>query len=141
MDFKVYALPKTVPAVIHETFSRTFSYVETMYRTLFDLVTGKVSFQYLSGPVGTSKVIKQAADYGIMSVLSLTSLISINLAVFNMLPFPALDGGRIVFQLIELIFKRKVNPKVEAAIHAAGLILLFGVMIIITFKDIIFPVL
>lgn len=141
IDFYVYREQKTVGTVLSQTFNRTVSYVKTMYDTLAQLVTGKISVQYLSGPVGTSAVIKQAADSGFASLFTLVGLISINLAVMNMLPFPALDGGRALLYLIELITKKRVPPKIENVMNAIGMIILFAFMIIITFKDIIFPVL
>lgn len=138
LDFVVYAKEKTVWNVIKTTFQETVSQVKIMYETVADLITNKISVKYVSGPIGTSTVIKQAADYGIISLLSLTGFISVNLAVINLLPLPALDGGRSVFLLIETVFKKKVPAKIEAAIHSTGLILLMGLMLIIAIKDVIF---
>lgn len=139
-DFKVYAEDKNVGTVLKNAFFQTGSFVKTVYGTLFDILTGRVSAQYLSGPVGTSNVIAQAASTGAYTLFYLVALISVNLAVVNILPLPALDGGRILFLLIELIRRKPVSKKIEAAIHFAGIILLFSLMILITFKDIFFPV-
>ncbi len=139
-DFLVYAENKTVGTVLYHTFYRMISYVKLMYQTIFDLFTGRASLDYVSGPVGTSKVISDAAKSGFSVLIQLVSLISINLFVMNLLPLPALDGGRIVFLLIELIFRKPVSQKVESIIHFIGLILLLGLMVVITFKDIFFPV-
>lgn len=139
-DFKVYAEDKNAGTVLKNAFFQTGSFVKTVYGTLFDILTGRVSAQYLSGPVGTSNVIAQAASTGAYTLFYLVALISVNLAVVNILPLPALDGGRILFLLIELIRRKPVSKKIEAAIHFAGIILLFSLMILITFKDIFFPV-
>lgn len=139
-DFKVYAEEKNVGTVLKNAFFQTGSFVKTVYGTLADIVTGRVSAQYISGPVGTSTVIAEAASTGAYTLFYLIALISVNLAVVNILPLPALDGGRILFCLIEVIFRKPVNKKVESAIHFAGILVLFALMILITFKDIFFPV-
>ena len=84
--------------------------------SLFDLITGRYGLSQLSGPVGVTTAIGQAATMGAQSVLLLIALITINVGVFNLLPVPALDGGRLVFLLIELIFRRPVPQKYEAYI-------------------------
>lgn len=139
-DFRVYAKEKTFGNVVHETFFRTLSFVTLTYESFGDLITGKVSLQYVSGPVGTSEVIAQAAKSGWSSVLYLIALITINLGVVNMLPLPALDGGRFIFLVIELIRGKPVNQKYEAAVHLIGMALLLILMVVITFKDIFFPI-
>ncbi len=72
-----------------------------------------------------------------MSILQLVAFITISIGMFNLLPFPALDGGRFVFLIVELIRKKPVDPKIEGYVNAAGLVLLLGLMVIVTFKDII----
>ena len=139
-DFKVYAKEKTFLNTVHETFFRTISFVTLTYESFGDLITGRASIQYLSGPVGTSEVIAEAARSGWDSILYLIALITINLGVVNMLPLPALDGGRFVFLLIELIRGKPINQKYESVIHLIGLALLLLLMIVITFKDIFFPI-
>lgn len=103
--------------------------------SLRDMVTGKVAINQVSGPVGIVKEIGNAASAGINRLLELVALITINLGLFNLLPFPALDGGRIVFVLYELITRKKVSVSVEAVIHFIGLLLLLLVMVIVTFSD------
>ncbi|MBQ6052411.1 MAG: RIP metalloprotease RseP [Clostridia bacterium] len=140
IDFKVKAEDNTVLNVLKHSVFRTGSFVTLMYDTIIDMVTGKLSVKYVSGPVGTSTVIYQAAKTGIETLLSLVALISINLAVVNLLPLPALDGGKLVFLLIELIFRKKVPQKIEAAISFAGIVILMILMVVIVFKDIFFPI-
>ena len=105
--------------------------------SLGDLITGKVGFDQLSGPVGVGEAIGQAVSISWTNLFILIAFLTINVGIFNLLPIPALDGGRLVFILIEAIFRKPVPAKYEGVIHAVGLILLFGLMIVITLKDII----
>ena len=140
VDFLVYRQDKNVGTVIKETVYRTGSYISMMYESLAQLVTGEMSVKYVSGPVGISNVVAEAATIGFDAILSLTALISLNLAVVNLLPLPALDGGRLIFLLIELIFRKKVPQKYEAVVHFVGLVALMALMVVIVFKDIFFPI-
>lgn len=140
VDFLVYRQDKNVGTIIRETVYRTGSYISMMYESLLQLVTGEMSVKYVSGPVGISNVVAEAATIGFDAVLSLTALISLNLAVVNLLPLPALDGGRLIFLIIELIFKKKVPQKYEAVVHFVGLVSLLALMVVIVFKDIFFPI-
>ncbi len=138
LDFKVYAVEKTVGNYISQTFKTTLSFARTVWFSLMDLITGKFSISAVSGPVGVTQVIGNAARESLISLLPIMALITVNLGVFNLLPIPALDGGRLLFILIEMIVGRPVSRKYEGIIHAVGLILLLGFMVIITLKDIIF---
>ncbi|MBQ6845913.1 MAG: site-2 protease family protein [Oscillospiraceae bacterium] len=102
-----------------------------------DLVSGSVSKDDISGPIGIGKVMAETAEADMLSLWYLFAFISINLGIMNLLPLPALDGGRLIFLLIELIFRKKVPPKYEAIVHAVGLILLLGLMVLVTFNDVI----
>lgn len=140
VDFKVYRETKTVATVLKNTFTESVSYVKLMFQSIGDMITGKVSLKYVSGPIGISEAVSEAASYGWASVCSLAALISINLAVVNLLPLPALDGGRFLFMLIEAIARRPVPVKIEAIIHAVGMILLLALTVLIAFKDLFFPI-
>lgn len=137
LDFKVYSVEKTPLNVMKYAFYWTQGTVREVWVSLLDLITGKYGLSQLSGPVGVTSAIGEAASMGLQSVLMLIALITINIGIFNLLPLPALDGGRLVFLLIEGIFRRPVPQKYEAYIHAAGLIALFGLMIVVTFNDIV----
>jgi len=91
----------------------------------------------LSGPIGITKQIKQAADLGAVPFLMLLIQLSVYLGLFNLLPVPALDGARAAFLGVESITRRRVNPRIEAAVHTAGFVLLMGVLIVVSVKDII----
>ncbi len=111
------------------------------------LLTGKAGLSDMTGPVGIVQVMSDTAAQSdttldaVMNLLSFGSFIAINLAVMNLLPIPALDGGRIVCLLlttaVEAVTKKKINPKYEGYLHAAGMVLLLGLMAVIFFKDII----
>lgn len=120
--------------------SGSFYYVGGMVRDTFSffgtLVRGEASSSDVSGPVGTIAYISEAVRYGFETVLRLIVLINVSLAIFNILPLPALDGGRLVFLIIEAIAGKPVNQKVEGSIHFAGLMLLFGLIIFLTYNDI-----
>lgn len=90
----------------------------------------------ISGPVGVFAVTTQAAKLGILSLINLIGIISVNLAILNIIPFPALDGGRLLFIFIEKIIGKKILPKVEAIIHSVGMIILLILILAITVNDI-----
>ena len=100
------------------------------------ITSGKIP-QDISGPVGIAVLTNQAATLGFIYLLQLVAIISLNLAVLNLIPFPALDGGRLLFLGIEKIKGSKVNPKVENAVHSVGIVLLLALVILITYRDII----
>jgi regulator of sigma E protease len=102
---------------------------------LVDMIRGRLHAD-LSGPIGITEQIKKAAEHSTASFLELVASLSVYLGVFNLLPLPALDGGRATFLLIEWIRRRRVNPRIEAAVHTAGFMLLLGVLVVVSFKDI-----
>ena len=107
-----------------------------MYKVLKQLFTGEVSVKELSGPVGIVYATNEAAKSGVMYVIYLAALLSLNLAIINMLPFPALDGGRLLFLVIRLFTGKRVSDETEAKIHFIGICLLFALMIYVTFNDV-----
>ena len=118
-------------------FAQFGSTLEQMWLTIVNLFAGKVSINDLSGPVGIYTVVGETRKAGIESILSLIAYLSINLGIMNILPIPALDGGHILFLLIELITRKKVNEKVEAITTTIFFALLMLLMIYITIKDVI----
>ena len=103
----------------------------TVLRSLGELLTGKMGIEAMGGPITTIQVTSQAATNGLSSFLNIASFIGVNLAVFNLLPIPALDGCKTIFCIIEWIRKKPVNRKVEAMIHFIGIIFLFGFAILV----------
>lgn len=112
------------------------SLFKTMFKTLGSLFTGGVSVNDLSGPVGIYSVVDSQSKAGIASLLYLLAFLSVNVGVINLIPFPAFDGGRILFLIIEKIKGSPVNPKIENMIHNIGFLLLIGLMIYVTLNDI-----
>lgn len=140
-DFDLADESRTFGNLFRHTVRTTFSFITMTYDTLGDLITGKVSVKYVSGPIGASTTIVEAANSGILTLLMLMAMLSANLAVVNILPLPALDGGRLLFILIEMIFRKPVPKKAEAIVHFVGIIILFALMIVIAFKDILMLIL
>ena len=128
---------------VGNSYYKTVFYSRVIIDSLIDLVTGKASFSQVSGPVGIVHEIGSAVETaqktgadGIKSLIALTILLTINLGVFNLLPLPALDGGRILFVIIELIRRKPVPVEKEAIVHFIGIVLLLGLSVVIAFKDI-----
>ena len=127
---------KTVKNYISETFKTSFSYCRIVWFSLIDLITGKYNISAMSGPVGVTVAIGSAAKQSLKNLWPIMAFITINLGIFNLLPVPALDGGRLMFILLEMIFRKPIPQKYESVVHAVGLIILLGFMVLITFKDI-----
>ena len=121
---------------IKYAFNKTISLFGSMFETLKYLFTGKVGVNQLSGPVGIYSIIDSQSKQGLEAVLYLVAYLSINVGVINLLPFPAFDGGRILFLIIEKLFKKPVSKKVENIIHSIGFMLIIGLLIYVTFNDI-----
>ncbi len=133
--------PATVMKNLETAWLNAIDYVRMVKVSLFDLFGGKAGVNDLAGPVGISGMIVETAQSSLPTMWALVAMIAVNLAVMNLLPLPAIDGGRIFFLLIGrlfvLIFKRPLNPKYENAIHVAGLVLFLGLMVYIAFNDIV----
>lgn len=136
-DFQFYAVSnKDFGLVLSHTFWRTCSTAKMVWDSLADLVTGRFGLDAVSGPIGMTELIETSIANGWESLLYLWVIISVNLGVMNLLPVPALDGGRFIFLLWEAITRKPVNKKIEGYINAAGLLILMAFMLLITFKDI-----
>lgn len=105
-------------------------------QTIKDLFTGGLKAESVAGPIGVAQLTGEAVRAGWFAVLWFVALLSLNLGVLNIMPIPALDGGRFFFMLIELFTGKKVNPKYEGYAHAAGLIALLSLMALITVLDV-----
>ena len=136
-DFRAYAMKKTFTSVLAQTFSYTRLAGRQVIDGILDLVTGRYGMEQMSGPVGVTQQIGEAASMGLTTFVYLVMVITVNLGIFNLLPLPALDGGRFFFQLIELIFRKPIPRKWEGRIHLIGLALLLLLMVVITGQDII----
>jgi len=114
------------------------AYIE-LFKKIFDglkmLIFGQVDKKDVAGPVGMVKIVGEASKVGASMIIWLVALLSINIGIFNLLPFPALDGGRIIFVLLEIV-GIKVNKKLEERIHMVGMMVLLGLIVLITFNDV-----
>ena len=139
-DFSIVGVEPSFVSVIKYGVLEFVSIARIVWISLFDLITGTYGFKDLSGPIGTvgyiAEITQEAVKTDITPVFTILALISINLGIFNLLPIPALDGGRLFFLFIELIFRKPINRKYEGYIHAVGLILLLLLMVVISFSDI-----
>ena len=137
IGFVVYALEKTPANVWKESLNSELYYGRIIFTTLVDLLRGRESINNLSGPVGIVSAISQAASYGLTDLLEMLVLITVNVGVFNLLPIPALDGGRLVFLAAEAVIRRPVSQRLQEGLTVATFILLFGLMIFATYNDVI----
>lgn len=127
---------RILPSIVQGV-KNTGSMTVLMYDTLRQLFTGDVSVKELSGPVGIVYAVNVSAQSGVIYVVYLAALLSLNLAIINLLPLPALDGGRLLFLVIRRITGRRVTDEMEGKIHFIGIMLLFMLMIYVTFNDVI----
>ena len=141
-DFIIVGEKPTFKNVITNSFTQSASIVRLVWLSLFDIVTGRYGASELAGPVGTVDITADvtaaaATEKNLDNLLFIMALITINLGVANLLPLPALDGGRLFFLIIEAIRRKPVNPKYEGYVHAAGLALLMLLMVFVTYNDIV----
>lgn len=136
MDFKVFPQERTFFNIISQTFTRSLSTVKMVVDSLIGLFSGRFGIDAMSGPIGVAEVVGEAAKTSALSFLYIVTVLTVNLGVFNLIPFPALDGGRFLFLIIEAIRRKPISKNVEAYINFAGIIILFGLMIFISFKDV-----
>ncbi len=129
-------IKKSPGMAIKTGFMTTGDIAKQMVDYLGQLFTGKGSVNDLVGPVGIVSIINDQAKLGLIYIVNFTALISLNLAIVNMLPFPALDGGRLLFLIIRLITGRAVSDELEAKIHYAGMLVLFALMFYIVIQDV-----
>lgn len=140
-----YAQPKGLECVKHAWYQVRFSAIQT-YKSLQMLVMGQVSREDVSGPVGIAvnvigKNYDAAKEYGVTAVvgtmLNITLILTINLGILNLLPIPALDGGRLLFLFIEVVRGKPLPPEKEGMVHFAGFVLLMGLMVFVFFNDLV----
>lgn len=136
LGFTVYGIKKTPLNVLKEAGNSVLYYGRIIFASLSDLLRGRESINDLSGPVGIVTAIGQAASYGWQDLLEMLALITVNVGIFNLLPFPALDGGKVVFLLIEGVTGHAVPEKIQSGLIVAAFTLLFGLMIFATYNDI-----
>lgn len=115
---------------------QTVFFLEQMINFLGNAISGNASFKDVAGPVGIVNIVGKVAKTGFISLVSFAAIISLNLGLMNLLPIPALDGGRILLLLVELVRGKKIDPDKEGFIHFVGFVALMLLMVVITYKDI-----
>ncbi|HCA55049.1 MAG: site-2 protease family protein [Clostridia bacterium] len=145
LDFKVAAIENNFWTLMQQTFLQTCSTVKMVWASLIGLFTGQFGFNEVAGPIGMTSAISQAAASGLersfwdalSNIVFIMMVITVNLGVVNLLPLPALDGGRLVFLIIEAIRRKPVKPEHEGWVHAIGLAAFLLLMVVISINDII----
>lgn len=145
IDFKVYPGKRTAGNVVTRAFTRSFSIGRLVWISLGDLITGNFEMNELSGPVGIVSIIGdnvkpapgQSAKDAVENILNILAFITINVGIMNLLPLPALDGGRILFLIIEVVRGKPVKPEHEGMVHTIGIVILLALMVLVTFNDIV----
>ena len=140
-DFSIVGVEPTFKTVAKYSILDSLSIARIVWSSLFDILTMNFSLNELSGPIGTVGIIADTTTDAVKtmdfsSLLTIMAFIAINIGVFNLIPFPALDGGRFILIIFEGITGKKMPAKVEAAINNAGLIFLLGLMAVVTVNDI-----
>lgn len=139
-DIMIYGEEKSFIGVVKYAILSTVSTIRLIIYSFFSMITGKVPVSQLGGPVKVTETVVKSVSYGWETILNFIGMISINLGVFNLLPIPALDGGRVFFTIIDWIsvslFHKSINRKYEAMINSLFFVLLMALMLIIVFKDV-----
>lgn len=130
--------PLSITGALGRSFSQSVSYIVLSFKSIIMMVKGRINMRKSgAGPVKIFKTLGQTGSYGgFWSFLGFAGVISIALAFFNFIPFPALDGGHMLLSVIEMITKKRINPKVLSVIQVVGIMFLFGVLIYFTYNDI-----
>lgn len=135
-EIYVTSVPRRFTTVITQSGAKFVSTARMIWFSLIDLVSGKFGISEMSGPVGIVKEVSNAASTSMLSLMNIAAFITINLGVFNLLPLPALDGGRLIFLLIEAFRKKPVPAKYEGLVHGIGFAILLIFIGVVTFSDI-----
>ncbi len=140
-DFVVLGVERTFGNTFVQAAKQEVSVATVVWRSLIDMLQGRYGLNDLSGPIGTVDIIADAVGsvntlQGLQTLVMLMVMITVNLGVFNLLPLPALDGGRLIFLIWEGVTRKPVPPKYEGVVHLIGLVLLLGLMLVISYSDI-----
>lgn len=139
VGFQPELVEVTVRNILPQAWNYTIYVAKSIYTALWDMITGKSGFENVSGPVGVAEVVDGAVKSGpnsFLNILLIVAMLTVNLGIFNLLPLPALDGGRLFFMIVELLRGKPVPPEKEGMVHAIGLVLLLALAVVICFNDI-----
>lgn len=137
VGFTVQQSPINLWTVVRESFYQTIWMVKLVFVSLGMLFTGEAGVSDMSGPVGVVSAMSTVAQTGLLDFIFFAGFLAVNIGVMNLLPLPALDGGRIFFVLIEMIFRRPIPREKEGYVHFIGFVLLIALMLFVTWNDIV----
>ena len=129
-------VPKSFGTAVSQSFFRSIGTIRMIWSSLVDTISGRYGTEAISGPVGIVNEISETAKLGFSQLMYFFVLISMNVGIFNLLPLPALDGGRIVFVLVEAIRRKPIKPEYEGYVHLAGMAVLMCFVLFVTYNDI-----
>ncbi len=144
LDFYVAPIRKNAGTLFAKSVRDTFSTVRSVWYSIIGLLTGKYGFNEMAGPIGAADAVGQAVSEGLResfllglnNVLYIMMIFTVNLGVFNLMPFPALDGGKLLFFLIEAVRRKPIEARYQGAVEAAGFFILIAFMLIVSYSDI-----
>ena len=144
LDFYVMPIEKNFGTLIAKSVQDTVSTVRMVWYSLVGFVTGKFGFNDVAGPVGAASAVNQAVTAGLSqsflaglnNIFYMMMVLTVNLGVINLMPFPALDGGKLLFLLLEAVRRKPIKPQYEGWVETAGFCLLMGFMVLVTYSDI-----
>ncbi len=137
IDFKVVGKQRGLINTLGYSLGKTASIGRLIWISIGQLVTGQAAISDLSGPIGTAQAVGEATKAGMSTVMNLFAFITVNVGIFNILPIPALDGGRLVFLLFEAVTRRRIKPQYEAYVHFAGFVLVILLFVFVSYQDIV----
>lgn len=129
-------MEKSVVGAITFGFTQTYEFTVLIFEALGMLVTGQFSLDHLAGPVGIYSYTDEVAQMGFLVLMQWTAILSVNLGIINLLPLPALDGGRLMFIAVEALRGKPIDPQKEGVVHFIGFALLMLLMLVVTWNDI-----
>ena len=139
LGFEAKRVEITAFNVIPEAWKYTRYVIKSIFFAIGDMISGKTGLNNLSGPVGVASVIGEAVNSGknsLLNILFIVAVLTVNLGIFNLLPLPALDGGRLFFMIVELIRRKPIPPEKEGMVHTIGLVLLLVLAVVVCYSDI-----
>lgn len=137
IDFKAVGKQRGLINTLGYSLGKTASIGRLIWISIGQLVTGQAAISDLSGPIGTAQAVGEATKAGMSTVMNLFAFITVNVGIFNILPIPALDGGRLVFLLFEAVTRRRIKPEYEAYVHFAGFVLVILLFVFVSYQDIV----
>ncbi|MCL2212693.1 MAG: site-2 protease family protein [Oscillospiraceae bacterium] len=139
-DFFPQQIPSNLFTIIRQSYQESIFIMRMFYDGIWDMISGRVGLEDMAGPIGMGTIVGETIERGVVqalpTLLFLTTLISFNLGLLNLIPFPAFDGGRLVFLAIEGIRRKPIKPEIEGMIHFGGFVLLMVLMLVLTVSDI-----